>query len=153
VHADAVELVGPNAPAVRHPRLRFGQRSIDYRHYLRELARKPQALRQVACELVPALGAPFSVAWGQLVEDHGPKQAARIFARILQAVEDLGEREVRLRLQAALESGEPLQLALRPTAQVVELEVAALPPGLRDVEVSAASAADFDELLLAGGAR
>ena len=32
---------------IEHPRLRFGERSIDYRHYLTELARKPQAVRQV----------------------------------------------------------------------------------------------------------
>jgi len=48
VHTEALELVGSYALVVRHPGLRFGQRSIDYRDALRELARKPQALRQVA---------------------------------------------------------------------------------------------------------
>ena len=33
---------------VTHPRQSFGSRSIRYRHYLRELAHKPQAVRQVA---------------------------------------------------------------------------------------------------------
>ena len=34
---------------VIHPRERFGGRRIRYQHYLSELARKPQAVRQVAC--------------------------------------------------------------------------------------------------------
>jgi hypothetical protein len=45
VGAAEVEITGPSG-AVVHPRLRFGQRSIFYRHYIRELARKPQAVRQ-----------------------------------------------------------------------------------------------------------
>src|SRR6185312_7285399 len=47
VGADEVEIVGRSG-TVQHPRKRFGERSIDYRHYVRELARKPQAVRQVA---------------------------------------------------------------------------------------------------------
>ena len=39
--------VSRDGTLIAHPRLRFGQRSIDYRHYLSELARKPQAVRQV----------------------------------------------------------------------------------------------------------
>jgi hypothetical protein len=31
-----VEIVGPAGGRVDHPRKRFGQRSIDYRHYLRD---------------------------------------------------------------------------------------------------------------------
>ena len=77
------------------------------------------------------------------------------------AVEDLVHDRIREafddRTLAGLhvaERGEaPLQLALRPSAQVVEITATALPAGLRDVEVATASAADFDDLLLAGGAR
>jgi hypothetical protein len=47
---------------VVHPRQPFGGRSVDYRHYLRELAHKPQALRQVADELIAALDEPFAAA-------------------------------------------------------------------------------------------
>ena len=43
---------------VIHPRERFGGRRIRYQHYLSELARKPQAVRQVAPELVAELGEP-----------------------------------------------------------------------------------------------
>ena len=43
---------------VIHPRERFGGRRIRYQHYLSELARKPQAVRQVAPELVAEVGEP-----------------------------------------------------------------------------------------------
>lgn len=42
-----VTILGRDGRRISHPRKRFGQRSIDYRHYLSELARKPQAVRQV----------------------------------------------------------------------------------------------------------
>jgi hypothetical protein len=48
--------------AVVHPRQPFGGRSVDYRRYLCELARKPQALRQVADELIGALDEPLAAA-------------------------------------------------------------------------------------------
>lgn len=71
---------------VVHPRQAFGGRSVDYRHYIRELAHKPQALRQVVDELLVALDEPFAAAWRMLVDQHGPKQAARLFSQILRAI-------------------------------------------------------------------
>src|SRR5207244_2579061 len=53
---DEVEVVGPDKRRVVHQRQRFGGRSVDYRHYLPVLARKPQAVRQVAAELTRDLG-------------------------------------------------------------------------------------------------
>ena len=47
-----------------HPRQRFGGRRVSYRHYLGELSRKPQALRQVAPELLAELGEPYGRLWG-----------------------------------------------------------------------------------------
>jgi transposase len=148
---DTVELVGPDSRRVVHPRQPFGGRSVDYRHYLRELAHKPQALRQVADELLAGLGEPFAASWRLLVDQHGPKQAARVFAQVLRAVEDRGEAAVARDVARALETGEPLQLAVRPAAAAppaVPLE--ALPSSLTGVDVLAASAADYDALL--GGA-
>ena len=40
-----------------------GGRAVQYRHYLDELAKKPQALRQVAPELMAELGAPYVRLW------------------------------------------------------------------------------------------
>jgi len=133
---------------VVHPRQPFGGRSVDYRHYLRELAHKPQALRQVADELISALGEPFAAAWRLLVDQHGPKQAARVFAQVLHAVEQRGQLTVAREVSLALASGEPLQLAVRSQAAVtppVPLEL--LPSSLAGIEVLAGVAADYDVLL------
>jgi transposase len=151
VGVDEVELVGPDRRRVVHRRQRFGGRSVDYRHYLPELARKPQAVRQVAPELMRDLGEPFSTAWRRLVEQHGPKQAARIFAHVLQAVVDVGYRVVVERVERALAEGTPLTLAVRPPPPPpppVALE--SLPAGLQHIEVATACASDYDALL--GGA-
>jgi transposase len=151
VGVDEVELVGPDQRRVVHRRQRFGGRSVDYRHYLPELARKPQAVRQVAPELMRDLGEPFSATWSRLVDQHGPKQAARIFAQVLQAVVDLGYSVVAERLEGALADGTPVTLALRPPpAPQPSVALHCLPAGLQHLEVAAASAGDYDVLL--GGA-
>jgi hypothetical protein len=150
VGAAEVEIVGPTGRVV-HPRMRFGQRSICYRHYLRELARKPQALRQVAAELVAELGEPYATAWRHLVDQHGPRQAARAFAQVLKGLERHGERVAAERITAALAAGEPLHLALVLPPREVVVADDCLPPSLQGLDVAAASAADFDALL--GGGR
>ena len=73
IGATTVTIVGREGTRIRHPRKRFGQRSIDYRHYLSELARKPQAVRQVLPDLLRDLGEPFPAIWDQL---HGGARAA-----------------------------------------------------------------------------
>jgi len=60
IGATTVTIVGREGTRILHPRKRFGQRSIDYRHYLAELARKPQAVRQVLPDLLRDLGEPVS---------------------------------------------------------------------------------------------
>lgn len=150
VGAAEVEIVGPTGRVV-HPRMRFGQRSICYRHYLRELARKPQALRQVAAELVAELGEPYAAAWRHLVDQQGPKQAARAFAQVLKGLERHGERVAAERIVAALATGEPLHLALVLPPREVVVADDSLPPSLQGLDVAAASAADFDAIL--GGGR
>lgn len=132
---------------VTHPRQRFGGRSVDYRHYLRELARKPQAMRQVADELIAALGEPFAGAWRLLVDQHGPKQAARLFAQVLGAVVERGEHAVAQDLAIALETGEPIQLAVRTRTHAPQLAAEHVPERLAAVEVQAGAASDYDALL------
>lgn len=148
---DYVEVRGPDMPPVVHARVGFGRRSIDYRHYLPVLAKKPQALRQVADELMPRLDARFQRAWAHLVDLHGPKQAARVMAQVLKAAVAEGEDVVATRLERALLSGEALQLAVRPPATAAPpLNDEALPASLRNVDVATSRASDFDALL--GGA-
>jgi transposase len=149
VGAESVEIVGSDGRAT-HPRQHFGGRSVDYRHYLVELSRKPQAVRQVAAELVRDLGAPFDDVWRRLVDEHGPKQGARIFAQVLRAVCDLGERVVVERVTDALKSGEPILLALRPPATETAVAAVELPSSLQNVEVQSGRAADYDALLTGG---
>jgi transposase len=151
VAPEHVELVGPTG-RVHHARKRFGERAIDYRHYVRELAKKPQAVRQVASELTRDLGGPFAAAWRSLVDAHGPKQAARIFAKVLSHIEARGIDAVAATVAAALSRREPLLLALAPPAPVVALVACeALPVGLRALQIESAHAADYDTLLLAVG--
>lgn len=143
-----VTLVMPDGERVRHSRMRFGGRSVRYRHYLPELARKPQAVRQVAGELMLELGEPFATTWRLLVDVHGPKQAARVFASVLAAVVNDGEQVVARRLERALRDETPLALALAPAAPPEPtMAEDVLPPTLTRIVVEAASAADYDALV------
>jgi hypothetical protein len=147
IGADRIEVEGPDG-RIEHARKHFGGRSVDYRHYVRELARKPQAVRQVADELIRDLGEPFGSTWRRLVDEHGPKQGARVFAQVLRALEDHGHRHVVERLQRALVDDEPVLLALRagaPTPEAPRSEW--LPPHLKQVDVQSGRAADYDVLL------
>jgi hypothetical protein len=104
VGATTVTIVGREGTRIVHPRKRFGQRSIDYRHYLPELARKPQAVRQVLPDLLRDLGEPFPAVWAQLQAAHGPREGARLLAKILGELEVRGAAEVLPPLRAALAS-------------------------------------------------
>jgi hypothetical protein len=124
---------------------------IDYRHYISELAKKPQALRQVASELLADMGDSYAAAWRALVDAHGPKQAARVFAKVLTHVEERGAEAVAVAIDAALAKSEPLLLALAPAAAASPLvDHESLPAKLRDVTVDAGCAADYDALLRGG---
>lgn len=153
VCVDHVEIAAPSndGTRVRHQRQRFGGRSVDYRHYLPELARKPAALRQVAEELVPALGAPFTEVWAVLLEERGPRDGARVFARVLDAIVEHGIESTVARLHAAIAQKTPLTLAFLPPPKVEPtLSADLLPTAVQSVEVLSGRAADYDALL--GGA-
>src|SRR5262249_43178379 len=139
---DTIDLELPDGSHVIHPRQRFGGRSVDYRHYLPELARKPQAIRQVAPELMQQLGEPFARTWRQLVDASGPKDAARQFGRVLDSVVTDGLEVVAGRLRRALDEDVPLALALaRPAVPSPAIPLLALPTALADINVVAGSAA------------
>jgi hypothetical protein len=133
--------------------VRAGQRQVDYRDYLRELSRKPQAVRQVADALVRDLGEPYGALWRRLVDERGPRDAARAFARVLAAIESLGDDVVRARVAAALASGASVLIALyaqQPPPRALAPD--ALPRALADVRVDGADLADYDRLLGGGAA-
>jgi len=148
IGASTVTIVGRDGTHVQHPRKRFGERSIDYRHYLTELARKPQAVRQVLPDLLRDLGAPFPAIWDQLHAAHGPREAARLFAKVLGQLETHGAAVVVPALTAALAMGTPLLLALTPARISIDrLEPDAVPAPLRAIDVGSGCAADYDAWL------
>jgi transposase len=133
------------------PRQRRGGKRIRYRHYLPELARKPQAVRQVAPELVAELGEPYGRLWSLLVGRYGSREAARVLSRVLGAVVDHGSQTVAEALEAALEAGRCDLLALAGQLQQANT-VVEVPAALRSYEIEAGSPADYD-VLLRGGVR
>lgn len=145
VGATTVTIVGRDGTRIVHGRKRFGQRSIDYRHYLPELARKPQAVRQVLPELLRDLGAPFPAVWDHFQTAHPPREAARLFAKVLGQLDTHGADIVVPAIDAALRAGTPLLLALTPgPAALARLTPDALPAALRDLDVPSGCAADYD---------
>lgn len=125
-------------------RVKRGQRNVSYRHYLPELAKKPQAVRQVAPELLSELGEPYAKLWELLVTAHGERDAARVLAKILGVVAGRGEEPVRELLKRVVEELETgtMKVAHRPAVPAVEV-----PPGLRKYMIEAAHATDYDVLL------
>jgi transposase len=148
VGATTVTIVGRDGTLIAHPRKRFGQRSIDYRHYLTELARKPQAVRQVLPDLLRDLGGPFPAIWDQFHGAHGPREAARLFAKVLGQLETHGAAVVVPALAAAVATGTPLLLALTPGWSPPCIALDAVPAPLRDIEVGSGCAADYDDWLV-----
>lgn len=140
-----VTIVGRDGTRIVHPRQRFGQRSVDYRHYLPELARKPQAVRQVLPELLRDLGAPFSAVWDHFQAAHPPREAARLFAKVLGQLDTYGVDVVVPAVETALRTGTPILLALPPGGRgATPLERDVVPAALREVEVPSGCAADYD---------
>jgi transposase len=152
VGPSTVTIVGRDGTRVHHPRLRFGQRSIDYRHYLSELARKPQAVRQVLPDLLRDLGVPFPAIWDQLHAAHGPRDAARLFAKVLGQLDTHGAAVVVPALTVALATGTPLLLALTPAPARDHLPPDTVPAILRGLDIPSGCAADYDGWLLEVGA-
>jgi transposase len=132
-------------------RQRRGGRRIQYRHYLPELARKPQAVRQVAPELIAELGEPYGKLWSLLESRYGPQEAARVLSRVLGAVVDHGSQAVAEALDVAFEVGRCDLLALSSRLQPATVTVE-VPAALQGYQIEAGLPADYD-VLLAGGMR
>jgi transposase len=130
-------------------RERPGGKQVQYRHYLPELARKPQAVRQVAPELLAELGEPFGQLWSLLEGRYGPREASRLLARILGAMVDHGEEVVTAALEAILKAPQQDLSVATPLTSPLPQEVP-VPQALQGYLVEGTRAADYDALLLGG---
>jgi hypothetical protein len=130
-----------------HKRVPFGGRSIDYRHLLVPLSRKPQALRQVARELVAQFGDPWPALWDTLCSCYAPDEieAARRLAPWLERadIEGVGPRLAR-RITAALFDG---SLVLPPLRKAANDLPALVPQALQRYEVEGPDLHRYDHLL------
>ncbi len=109
-------------------------------------------MRQVLPDLLRDLGAPFPAIWDQLHAAHGPRDAARLFAKVLGQLDTHGAAVVVPALTVALATGMPLLLALTPAPVRACLGADAVPALLRDIAVPSGCAADDDGWLVAVGA-
>ena len=122
-------------------RARTGKRHVKYRHYLNELSRKPQALRQVAGELLDELEPAYRRLWDVLSDAHGQLEAARVLAKILAATTTCGEDKIARWLDQALD-GRAFVTQTASHPQGVEV-----PAALACYAIAAGCAADYDVLL------
>ncbi|KAA0254358.1 IS21 family transposase [Acidobacteria bacterium ACD] len=146
-------LVGPSEVTIArqgeetvHPRRRRG-RQVRYFHYLRQLSKKPQALRQVAPELLAELGEPFGLLWQRLLGDRDELDAARVLAVVLAAIRDRGLETVRHQVAVAVAREQLDLLGLGVGAPVPDAPVVVVPAALAGVEVESGLAAAYDRLL------
>ncbi len=149
VGVDQVRIVcrGETMTVPKHNR---GEDRICYLHYLRELAKKPQAVRQVAPELMAELGEPFQRFWSLLEETHGSREAGRVMAKVLRAIVDHSVEEVREAVRTALEADRVDLLGLARMKQELEPSVIPVPDGLKGFVIEKVRAADYDYLLRGG---
>jgi transposase len=130
-----------------------GAQVITYRHYLPELARKPQALRQVAPALLPELGEPYQTLWTMLSKTHGEREAARVLAKLVAALVAHGEGDITTALTQVMQRERADLHVVRERLEAVPLPTRiAVPARLAGYEVEAGKASDYD-FLLAGGLR
>ena len=131
------------------PRIPRGKEHIQYRHYLRELSRKPQAVRQVMPKLLRELGFPFDLYWSRLQVGTTELEAARVFARTLGLVLDHGEESVSRSLETMLKQEKLSLLEMGESLRAEEATVR-VPVALCGYRIESARAADYD-VLLGGG--
>jgi transposase len=156
-HLSILAYVGPEdvrfvcrGEELTRPRVGFGKREIRYRDYLPVLAKKPQALRQIAPELTAELGEPFGQLWAALESTHGGLEGARLFAKIVGAITKQGEGVVRAALEQALKGRAASMENAAPLGKCTTPLTVPIPATLMGFEVESSKAADFDRLLLGG---
>lgn len=131
------------------PRGSKGGSVIQYTDYLRELSRKPQAVRQVGKELMQELGEPYGELWTLLMASHGPKEGSRVMAKILAAIVERGHSRVTDALFRALRA-KSLNLPEFGLTTLQAPKTVAVPNALVGYEIISGRASDYDYLLAVG---
>ena len=94
-------------------------------------------------DLLRDLGAPFPAVWEHFQGAHPPREAARLFAKVLGQLDAHGFDVVVPALERALRTGTPVLLALSPGAAApARLEADVIPAALRELEPNVARLAD-----------
>jgi len=124
-----------------------GARVVSYLHYQEELARKPQAVRQVAPELIDELGEPYRALWNALCERHSERTAARVLAALVGLRAEYGDEQVRSQIQALLSRPRTPEQTQAAPQQVN------VPARLSSLQIESGVASDYDLLLTAGASR
>lgn len=145
LYADRVVVIC-HGERVEHPRVGHNESRIWYPHYLPELARKPQAIEQVADTLTGQLGEPFGRLWRRLRDRHGGLRAARAFKVVLRAVLERGLQAAAATARRALEEEDPV-LCFR--AEEPSAAVSRVPSALQGVVVEGSRVDVYDSLLAA----
>ena len=120
-----------------------GTRAVQYRHYLDELAKKPQAVRQVASELMEELGAPYVRLWKLLSSRYGELDAARVVAKLVGAIVDHGEQQISQILEEILAAPPPVATEDNPPPATVPVPVA-----LQRYQVESTPASAYNVLMV-----
>ncbi len=147
LYADRV-VIAHAGRRVTHPRQPGNGKSIWYPHYLSELAKKPQAIEQVAETLMGQLGLAYERAWKILVVERGRRAAARSFKIVLRLADERGIESVGRALERAMDADDDVVLALRgPVPKATTM----VPVALAHVRVESSSLTVYDGL--SGGPR
>jgi transposase len=128
-------------------RVKSKGKNIHYKDYLPELRKKPQAVRQIAPELLNELGKPFDDLWKLLQKTHDGHGSGRIFAKVLGAIKEHGEDVVKKTLHQVIDSGQGNLLQLSELIRAPLPSKIEVPEPLRDYVVESSNASDFDHLL------
>ena len=120
-----------------------GTRAVQYRHYLDELAKKPQAVRQVAPELMEELGTPYVRLWKLLSSRYGELDAARVVAKLVGAIVDHGEQRISEILEQILAAPPPVATEDNPPPATVPVPVA-----LQRYQVESTPASAYNVLMV-----
>jgi hypothetical protein len=137
--------LGPD-PVMHMNRVRTDRKrghSIDYRHMIGSLRRKPQALRYLVYQEALFPSAPYARCWAALDARLPPRQACKTMVEllVLAAADEACEAALALRLDAILAAGQ------LPNLGELKQKFAAAPHPSREITIPAPNLEDYNSLL------